>query len=1253
MPRRILWILLVSLALAVSSSVYLYGQSTYGSISGSVNDTTGAVVTDANVTLTNLGTGEKRTQSSGSDGLFTFVNLFAGQYRIDVQKQGFKRFARLDITVQVQQDTHIAAALQVGEVSQIVEVTAETPLLQSETSSLGQVVEGRQADELPLNGRNIFNLITASPAAVAQGGSGGTPVSQNPFSWGNYQVGGSFGNQSAEYLDGQPLNIGYINLPIIIPTQDSIGEFKVQYNDLGAEWGKFSGGVVNLSTKSGSNRFHGSGYEYLRNKALNSNEYFYKNQELAAGGQNTPPPYVQNQYGFTFGGPVIKDKTFFFVSWEQFRLRTGSVLTTTVPVTAASAFTPAGVTGGMRQGDFSSLCASGFTGPTVDGVAICGDKITTVNGEATSPNQIYNPWTVDAAGNRIPFANNQVPATLFSPATTKMWDTYFIPPNISQTQFTGANNFTSATSSGGNTNQFVARGDQNISASTRLFGRFSYFGLLDLPTNPFGTGLCFDRCAEDYHTKALAIGINHTFTPTTILDVNLAASRFIYLRAPILSGFDLTTLGWTEAYNSPAAAIRTPPTPAFPYPNDVGRSQGNSAIGDHNTQYNISPQLTLIRGKHTIQVGGQYELGLDNYYQTNIASGAFGFGGVWASSTGGTNLVTSTQAAFADFLMGLGENQGTFVNQTEGAAQVPALTAGKQTYRALYVNDTWHVRSKLTLNIGLRYELPGTWSERYKRLSYWDPSAVNATVQGCSGVAGSNCPGDADLVGTGPNSSDNNLPLDKKAFSPRLGFAYSLDDKTVIRGGFGVFFIPNYVSFGLNPDNDVINLATTPFTATTNGYLTPFSWMNGTTAAGVGCTSTGGAAPTCGDNSGPFGAGGIGLPPGRSQPASLTAAANGSPTLAPWTNPQYGYVEQYNFDIQRQLPLGFFADVAYAGAHGVHLEQYNTDINQIPDSFLSQQAALTTPVANPLSCPTLTTCPYAGLAGATIPAGQLDRPYPEYNNISVAGYGCCGSSYNSLQATVTRRFQGGGTLLAAYTNSKLMSNTDTLTSWLESGTTGGVGGVQDWNNLAGERSLSSQDVSQRLVISYVLDLPFGHGKPYASNLSGIANGVVSGWGVDGITTFQRGFPLKISYSGSTPLEAANLGVANVRPDVVAGCDKKAGGGTVANWFNTDCFTTPPDWGFGSESRVDSVLRGDGAKNFDFAIFKRTTIAERVGIEFRTEFFNLFNHPQFGIPGQGFNGTSASAGVPAGNGFGQVTSTLGNPRLIQFAMIVRF
>jgi hypothetical protein len=184
-------------------------------------------------------------------------------------------------------------------------------------------------------------------------------------------------------------------------------------------------------------------------------------------------------------------------------------------------------------------------------------------------------------------------------------------------------------------------------------------------------------------------------------------------------------------------------------------------------------------------------------------------------------------------------------------------------------------------------------------------------------------------------------------------------------------------------------------------------------------------------------------------------------------------------------------------------------------------------------------------------------------------------------------------------------------------------------------------------------------------MSGVGDKVVSGWGVDGITTFQRGFPLKISYAGTTALQAANLGVGaigGIRPNVVPGCDKKAGGGSVANWFNTDCFSAPAitdpggpqfQWGFGDESRVDSVLRGDGAKNFDFAIFKRTTIGERVGVEFRTEFFNLFNHPQFGIPGEAFNGVAASSGVPAGNGFGQVTSTIGNPRLIQFALVVRF
>src|SRR2546427_5701416 len=306
MSRRSLMVVL-SVAFVLSTCSFLQGQSTYGSITGLVTDPSGAAITDAQVTLTNIGTAEKRVQPTNADGLYSFVNLIPGNYKIDIEKQGFKRITREPVVVQVQQSTKIDVALQVGQVSETVEVTAETPLLQTEHSSLGQAVEQRKANELPLNGRNIYNLITLSPAAVAQGGSGGTPVGQNPFSWGNYQVGGSFANESAEYLDGQPLNIGYINLPIVIPTQDSVGEFKVQYNNLGAEWGKFSGGVVNLSTKSGTNAWHGSAYEYFRNKDLNANEYFNKQTQLASGQKNEAPPWTQNQYGLQLGGPVFKN----------------------------------------------------------------------------------------------------------------------------------------------------------------------------------------------------------------------------------------------------------------------------------------------------------------------------------------------------------------------------------------------------------------------------------------------------------------------------------------------------------------------------------------------------------------------------------------------------------------------------------------------------------------------------------------------------------------------------------------------------------------------------------------------------------------------------------------------------------------------------------------------------------------------------------------------------------------------------------
>lgn len=1198
-------------------SPVLVAQSTYGTISGSVIDSSGAAVADAQVTLTNLSTSEKRTQSTGSDGLYTFVNLFAGKYKLDAEKTGFKRTSRTDIVVEVQQTSRIDLTVQVGEVSQVVEVTGETPLLQPETSSLGQIVEQRQTDELPLNGRNIFNLAFVAPSVVPQGNSYGTPVGKNPFDFANFQVGGSFGNQSAEYLDGQPLNIGYINLPLIIPTQDSIGEFKVQYNNVGPEWGKFSGGVINFSTRAGSNDWHGTAYEYLRNKVLNANEFFAN----AAGIKR--PPFTQNQYGATLGGPAFKDKLFFFFSWESFGLRQGTVFTTTVPTLAERG------AGASTNFDFS---AAGLP-------------------------KIYDPLTVNTStGARTQFPGNIIPLNRINPSSLLLLNLLIPKP----TNTALVNNFVKATGLGGNSDEYVPRVDYVINNKSRIFGRYSYWKLADLPRDPFGTGVCQDRCAETYHTHALAIDYSYDVSPTIQAGVNVSASRFRYLRTPNNAGFDVTKEGFPAAYNSEVPSIeRTPLTPDFAISDTlVTHSQGQSAISDKDTQYNFSPRVSVIRGRHTFVAGGQFEFSYDNYLQTNTGGGLISFRGLWTADKAQGAGTPGTGLDFADFILGFGEGIGSPLgNQTSSAVNISGPVAGKQFYRGFYGGDTWKVTNKLTLNLGFRWDFPGSWTERFDRLTYFNPSVANP-VTGCSGTAGSRCPGDLFLVKTGVNGGRNNLPLDKHQAMPRLGLAYSLDKKTVIRAGYGIFFIPNFVSFGVNPYIDPVSSSVTQFHGSNDRGLTPAATLhdsNCTLSAGVlTCTTPGPFGPTLvvppGRNPQP--PAGSGLPSG----VSGFALAEQNFSATGYTVQKNGSVQQWNLDLQRELPAGFFVDVAYAGSHGVHLPLFNPNINQIPDSFIKQAA--TQCGQNPACTPTIATVvpaasyPFSpalaqSLAPGNLIQGQLDRPFPQYTGLNLNGQGCCGSIYHSLQATARRRFAGGGTLLVAYTNAKLLATADTLTSWLEGNGTGGVAGIQDWNNLNAEKSLASQNVSQRLVVSYVLDLPFGHGKKYVSGLQGVSDKLVSGWGVDGVTVLQRGFPLKITYGGGTPLSLLGVGIGTLRPNVVAGCNKSARGTSsrLNQWFNTACFTAPPLWGFGNESRVDSTLRQDGVKNFDFAVFKRTSFgpSERMNLEFRTEFFNIFNHPQFAAP----NTTQVSPN------FGVVTSTLGNPRQVQFGLKFAF
>src|ERR1700681_1167932 len=391
--RKLALILMVVVALALTPKAG-WGQNVYGSITGVVTDTSGAAIGNASVTLTNMDTHEKRPSESDDSGNYSFPNILPARYRLEAEKTGFKKFVREPIVVQIESGLRVDIALQVGAQTETVEVTSEAPLLQSETQSLGQVVESRSVTELPLNGRNPLALVALVPGVVPQGqpsagnSSTGNPVGANPFALGDFQVGGGMAGQSAILIDGTPTNGAYLNIVTVIPTQDAIEEFKVQTNKLGPEYGRFAGGVINLSTKSGTNSFHGSAYEFLRNKVFNANDYFDNQRNIARA------PLTQNQFGANIGGPVVHDKLFFFFSYEGFRLRKGNPFITWVPTDLE------------RTGDFSQPGSSG----------------------TSSALTIYDPTTsvVVADGNQ---SCSGTPATKGNPAIP--------PPATCRTRFTG------------------------------------------------------------------------------------------------------------------------------------------------------------------------------------------------------------------------------------------------------------------------------------------------------------------------------------------------------------------------------------------------------------------------------------------------------------------------------------------------------------------------------------------------------------------------------------------------------------------------------------------------------------------------------------------------------------------------------------------------------------------------------------------------------------------------------------------------
>jgi outer membrane receptor protein involved in Fe transport len=1171
-----LTVLAVGLLLLLPPSVWAQAFVN-GTIVGTVTDNSGGVVPEAGMTLTNLGTNAIHTAKTDETGLYQFVNVPPGRYRIEAERSGFQRSSREPVVVEVNSSLKIDLTLQVGATSQTVTVAAETPLLQTQSSSLGEVVGSRSVNELPLNGRNPMALVALVPGVVPQGQSGQNMVTLNPFGAGNFQINGGQANQSAAYWDGAPLNsIGYLNVQALIPTQDALQEFKVMTDNLPTEYDRFAGGIVSFTTKTGTNQIHGEAYEYLRNKVLNANNFFNNASGLAV------PAFTQNQFGGNFGGPVViphlyngRDKTFFFASYDGFRLREGLPLLFTVPTLSE------------RAGNFTDYRdGNGNLIPIYD-------PASTVFNPAT---QQYTRTQISCNG----ALNVICPANL--DPTAKILTNLWGAPNLPGQQPGNVNNWAGNASEGGDMNQFTIRVDQNISDKQRFFTRYTINKWDNLPIDPFHTDTypLTIGTPENYTIQQAVVDDSYSFSPTTILDVELAWLHEGYSRTPGSLGFDLSQLGPGWAPLNDQVSFRTLPVLGVTGITDFSSQETGSVIRDHTDDWVFRPNLTMIRGRHTLKFGWDFWVSRFNFAQDNVASGVFSFNPAFTAAGPFTSVGGS---GFASFMLGAAAS---------GSAESVNFIASQLIYNAFYVQDNFQVNRKLTLNLGLRYDLEGAFTERFNRISTFLPNLTSPLAQ----PTGLPLHGAFALVDTPQRPGRSGYNMSLTHFAPRFGLAYQVTPTTVLRGGYGIFWLPTLSAGADNPSSDPVDFFTTPMINTVNGGITPYNLLSNPFPSGI-------------------------IPaPGR-DPSFQSLLLGESVGMQVPTNPYYGYVQQWNLDLQKQLPGNVFVDVAYAGSRGVHLP-FIGQFNQLPVQDMSMGNSLFNSVPNPFYGLVPSISP---LATPTVPAGQLLLPYPQYLGLAPT-QNAFQSRYNSMQMKVRKNFSGGQSILVSYTIAKLITNTDTLTGWLEPGGST-EWALQNYYNLKGEESLATFDVPQRLVASYVLELPVGKGKKYLNSSTGPASRLVSGWGVEGTTTFQRGFPLFLGTASN--LTGSFNGGSRPNFDTSACPNGAALGGSAETrlnmWFNTNCFVQPPAFTFGTVSRTLPNVRTDGLSNFDFAIFKNSTFGteSRLGLQFRAEFFNLFNTPQFGYPGQ-------TVGTPQ---FGIVSSQVNNPRLIQFGLKFMF
>lgn len=1111
----------------------LPAQTASGTILGLVRDSQNAVISGANITITNTATNIVRTYTTDTRGSYTVPFLVPGVYSVSAGANGFKRAVRENVRLSVDDQLTVDFQLEIGALTEQITVEGQATILDTTSNTLGAVIESKRIVDLPLNGRDPLSLATLVPGVV--------PVPRGPAP---IHLGGSIpgmngaANGTSEVLmdgatDTVPRNRSF--LLIHTPNADSVEEFKVQTNAMSAEFGRSNGGVISFITKSGTNKLHGTAYWFLRNSEFDANDFFQNRNRIPLGNLR------RHQAGYTVGGPIVipklydgRNRTFFFTDYEAFREAALAPSTFTVPTALE------------RTGDFSRTVNS------------AGARIT-----------IYDPLT---GSPRTPFAGNLIPQQRISPVAAKMLQFYPAPTNAAVT-----GNLVLSASRLNTTDTFDTRLDHNFTTASRIMGRVSiqnprtgepnYYGNIGNASNP----------PLVQRRRSGTVQYTHTLSPTMIVNLHYGLSHMFGTRAAWSEGFDVTQLGFAANFRDGQQVRAIPVTSVTGY-SGLGNGAQNFST---QTAHSFLGSLTKIKGSHTLKTGAEYRTIYNNQLQNSIASGNLAFGSNFTQGPNPNQASTTAGNGVATMLLGI----------PTGSLRIQPATAYRGSYQALFAQDDWRVNSRLTLNLGVRWEVNQPRTERYDRISIFDsrlPSPIATRLPNLN------------LKGQMLFRDQNNRRVDKTDWNnwgPRFGLAYQLTPKTTIRTGYGIFF-------GLPPTD-----------ASLSG-----TYADGFTANTSIITTIDGITPVV-NMSNPF-------PNGVNQPLSrsglgpdLFLGQTVNSLILSFDTP---YTQQWNFSVQQALGKAALLEVAYAASKANKLGLPTLNVNSLTAEQTARGTLNQQLVPNPFFG--VITDPTSSLSLPTIQAGQLLRPFPQYASV-IADFPSLGNAqYHSLQMKFEKRFTKGISFLAAFTAAKSINDAS-------QDMYGPVSGIQDPTNLRMERSLDPQDVSKRAVFSSVWDLPIGRGRRFGNTWAKPADLLIGGWQLNGIASFQSGLPLVMTSTGAA------------RPNRVAKGTPPSGRiqDNLTRAFDTTAFAVPAAFTFGNSSRTAPDMRTHGIANYDLSLFKSWPIRESLKVQFRMESFNAFNRVQFGPPG-------TQAGTTA---FGVITSQFNIPRQVQFALKLLF